>query len=122
MSTAKHSDSTLYLVGFRYDEMTGDRIMLTKPVPVGMTTDSLDGGETVINFVDSEDGFSPVRMLDIPDNASYFGVFDTMEDRFGPHLLVRFERDIFTTSEVGVGVATVGVGTAVAHIQIRSIP
>ena len=120
MSIAKHRDSTLYLVGFKYDEF-GDRILLTKPVPVAMTTDSLDG-ETLVDFVSSEDGVSPVQMFDIPEDASYFGVFDALEHERGPRLLVRFERDIFAASGVGVGTAVVGIRTAIARIQIRSIP
>jgi hypothetical protein len=123
MSIAKHRDSTLYLVGFRYDEMTGDRVLLTKPVPVGMTTNSLDRGDTVIDFISSEGVSSTVPMLDIPEGTTYFGVFDALEDDDGPRLLVRFDRDVFTASGVGVGLAVVPIGNkSAARIQIRSIP
>jgi len=123
MSTAKHRDSALYLVGFRYDEMTGDRIMLTKPVPVSMTTSSspLGGSGMIVDFIDP--GSPSVKMLDITERVSYFGIFDTLEDKFGPRLLVRFDRDVFTANGVGIGLAVAMLrDKAMARIQIRSIP
>ena len=119
MSIAKHRDSTLYLVGFKYDEF-GDRILLTKPVPVDMTTQG-DSSGSIVDFIDP--GSPSVHLPDIPDDTAWFGIFDALEDKDGPRLLVRFDRDVFTANGVGIGLAVALLrDKAMARIQIRSIP
>lgn len=126
MSTA--DGSILVLVGFRYDEETGDRVLLTKPVPVemrGSDTIWVDMPEeqswtqTLVDFRGVSNRFVPV--VDVPVDVAYFGIFDSA---FPDRLLVRFSRDRLESSKFpsGACIATQevrGARSTIARIKIQ---
>ena len=126
MSTA--DGSILVLVGFRYDEETGDRVLLTKPVPVEMRgsdtiwvdpRDEQSWTQTLVDFRGISNRFVPV--VDLPTDVTYLGIFDAA---FPDRVLVRFARDRLESSKFpgGVCIATQevrGTRSTIARIKIQ---